>query len=50
MLNSAVHLVHLLSIQKIEIKHKINVNKNNFLYFQCIECTSFKTKFPYLYA
>jgi hypothetical protein len=28
-----VHLVHLLSIPKIEIKHKVNVDKNNFLHF-----------------
>jgi hypothetical protein len=26
----------LLSTQKIEIKHKINVNKDNFLHFQYI--------------
>jgi hypothetical protein len=36
--------VHLLNIQKIETKHKINDDKNNFLYFQYIECTNFKTE------
>jgi hypothetical protein len=40
----------LLTIQKIEIKHKFNVFNNNFLHFQCIECTIFKTEFPYLCA
>jgi hypothetical protein len=25
--------VHLVNIQKIEIKHKVNVDKDNFLYF-----------------
>jgi hypothetical protein len=43
-----VHPVHLLSIPKIAIKHKINDNKDNFIHFQCIEYTSFKTVFPYL--
>jgi hypothetical protein len=42
--------VHLLNIPKIEIKHKVNIDKNNFLHFQCIKYTSFKTKFPYLCA
>jgi hypothetical protein len=37
--------VHFLIIPKIEIKRKVNVDKNNFLYFQCIECTNFKTNF-----
>jgi hypothetical protein len=32
-------LGHLLSIRKIEIKQKVNVDKDNFLHFQCIECT-----------
>jgi hypothetical protein len=41
MLNSAP--VHLLSIQKIEIKHKVNIDKNNFLHFQYIEYTNLKT-------
>jgi hypothetical protein len=53
MLNSAPGagaLVHLLSIPKLEIKHKFNVDKDNFLHFQCIECTDFKTEFPYLYV
>jgi hypothetical protein len=27
------------------LKHKINVYKDNFLHFQCIECTNFKTIF-----
>jgi hypothetical protein len=43
-----MHLVHLLTISKMEIKHKIHVDKNNFLHFQYIEFTSFKIKFPYL--
>jgi hypothetical protein len=38
----------LLSISKIEIKYKVNVNKNNFLHFQCIEYTNFKIEFSYL--
>jgi hypothetical protein len=46
MLNSAPGV--LIKHAKIEIKHKINVDKINFLRFQSIECTSFKTKFPYL--
>jgi hypothetical protein len=42
--------VHLLNLPKIEIKHKINVDKNKFLHFQYIECTNYKTKFTYLCA
>jgi hypothetical protein len=34
----------------IEIKYKVNADKNNFLYFRCIECMSFKTEFTYLCA
>jgi hypothetical protein len=45
-----MYSVHLLSIPKIEIKHNITVDKYNILHFQCIECTSFKTKFSYLYG
>jgi hypothetical protein len=30
--------------------YKVNVHKDNLLYFQCIICTSFKTKFSYLCA
>jgi hypothetical protein len=37
------------SIPKIEIKYKVNVDKNNFLHFQYIECMNFKIEFPYLY-
>jgi hypothetical protein len=32
----------LLSIPKIEIKDKFNVNKDNFVHFHCIECTNLK--------
>jgi hypothetical protein len=39
----------LLTILKlVEIKYKFNVNKYNFLNFQCIECTSFEIEFSYL--
>jgi hypothetical protein len=40
----------LLSITKIEIKYKVNVDENNFWQFQGIECTNFKTKILYLCA
>jgi hypothetical protein len=41
--------VHLLSIaKKVEIKHKVIVDKDNILHFQCIVCTNFNTKFSYL--
>jgi hypothetical protein len=33
---------HLLSIPKIKIKNKINVDKDNFLHFQYIKYTNFK--------
>jgi hypothetical protein len=33
---------------KNRVKYKINIDKDNFLNFQCIECTSFEIKFPYL--
>jgi hypothetical protein len=42
--------LYLLCISKIEIKYKVNVDKDNFLHFQCIECTNFKTEFFYLCA
>jgi hypothetical protein len=33
---------------KNRVKHKINIDKDNFLYFKYIECTNFETKFSYL--
>jgi uncharacterized protein (AIM24 family) len=48
MLNGSLR--HLLSILKLKIKDKFNVNKDNFLHFRCTECTSFKIVFLYLYS
>jgi hypothetical protein len=51
MLNSASDA--LVKHTKIETKHKINVDKINFVYFQYIECMTFKDRtflFRSLYA
>jgi hypothetical protein len=40
--NETMYLINLLSIPKIEIKHKVDVDNDNFVHFQYIDCTNFK--------
>jgi hypothetical protein len=50
MLNSASDTLVKHTKNRNVIKYKINIDNDNFIHFQCIECTIFKIEFPYLYA